>query len=82
MQRNSQPDVGNFRLVSHEVASTSWRKVRGYLQAQLAYLRELNDNNLDDNKTARLRGQITQIKMVLEIAEEEKPKAENESEGF
>lgn len=47
----------------------TWLKLRAILEDQLADLRRMNDKNLDENSTARLRGRIAQIKEILKFDE-------------
>lgn len=59
--------------------SAVWQKLKKHLEAELALLRAKNDRNLDEKRTAILRGRIEQLKMILaldkdvpQISEEDK----------
>ncbi len=57
--------ANTLELTEMEILGNSWQKVRAYLQAELAYLRVLNDNVCSETKTAHLRGRIEQVKLLL-----------------
>lgn len=42
-----------------------WQKIEQYLKNELIALREQNDNPMDAEKTAGLRGEIRQVKKLL-----------------
>lgn len=55
-----------MRLEPHEVKSALWLKIKAHLEAELAALREKNDNALlDASATAMLRGRVFQVKRFL-----------------
>ena len=56
-------------LNEHERLSSAWLKVKAFLEAELDNRREKNDNNLSPEKTAWLRGQIEQIKIILKAGD-------------
>lgn len=64
-----------MNLLSHEVQSPLWAKLKEHCEDELAKLRERNDGNLGDLDTARLRGRIAQIKefLLLETPAEPEP---------
>lgn len=60
-------------LLPHELESSAWKKLKEYLDAQLAERREFNDGvSLTDVETATVRGEIKQIKKLLRIGVAEK----------
>lgn len=54
-------------LNSSEAHNPVWMKVKKHLEARLTELRAKNDGNLDERKTALLRGRIKAIKDVLAL---------------
>ena len=55
-----------LKLSDHERASPLWVKISKHLAAELAALRESNDNkNLNESDTQYYRGQIAAIKTLL-----------------
>ena len=62
----------NTPLDTHELKSVVWMKIQRVLEEELDSLRKANDSiELDAVKTASLRGQIKQVKKMLNIG---KPK--------
>jgi hypothetical protein len=58
-----------FRLTPIEVASALWTRLSAHLNERLQILREKNDNTLDEQQTARIRGEIAEIKRLLATAQ-------------
>lgn len=58
-----------FKLDDTERHSSLWRKLAEYYQQRLALLRAKNDGDLDEARTARIRGQIAEVKQFLDLAE-------------
>lgn len=54
--------------------STAWEEIRGILEERLERHRQKNDAEDTPEKTARLRGRIAEIKDILALGEEPKPK--------
>lgn len=65
--------MAKLELDKPEIQSAAWQKVEAYLKAQLAELREANDQNLDVEKTAKLRGRISQVNDMLNQVNREQP---------
>lgn len=57
-----------MKLSEIERHQALWIKIEGELTARLAVLREKNDGNLDALETATLRGQIKEVKMMMNWA--------------
>ena len=55
-------------LTTAEKMNPLWLKLDAYLNDRLDSLRKQNDGDLDDGKTANLRGRIAEIKSFLDIA--------------
>lgn len=47
--------------------SPTWKKIMAYYEARATKLRRDNDKNLDEVRTARLRGRIEETKHVLAL---------------
>lgn len=59
-----------MQLTNSERLSPLWLRLREYLEAELALLREQNDDDRDPIATARLRGEIARIKILLALDSE------------
>lgn len=63
-----------FQLTATDREAPLWRALSGHLTSRLASLREKNDSRQHDAaETAFLRGQIAEIKALLELAAERRP---------
>lgn len=71
------PIPERFRLYESDKISTTWARIERHLKEQLADLRVQNDGQLDETKTAHLRGRIAQIKDLLRAADEVLPPIES-----
>jgi hypothetical protein len=61
----------DFALAKHEKQGAVFQKLTAHYTAELATLRELNDDkSLDATATAYLRGRIRAIKDFLKLGEE------------
>lgn len=57
-----------LKLAPHERANPVWARIEQYYRARLADLREQNDSpNLDEVKTAVLRGRIAELRGLLAL---------------
>ncbi len=54
-------------LTHEERTSALWKKLRDHLEKRLDAHRKENDGNLDERKTARLRGRIAEAKYLLSL---------------
>jgi len=45
----------------------TWLAIQDYLSKRLATLREKNDRHLPESETAKLRGQIEEVKALLRL---------------
>jgi len=52
-------------FTDHERQGAVWQKLKRHLEERLATMRAKNDGNLDEMKTARLRGQIAEVKALM-----------------
>lgn len=57
-----------MKLTDIERNSALWLKVSEALTERLQMLREMNDNSLTADETAKMRGKISEIKLILEWA--------------
>lgn len=55
-----------FDLTPHERSGSTWRKLNDYLQAELAYLRSANDNDMGERDRCKLIGRIEHVKLLLD----------------
>lgn len=56
-----------FQLAESEKQSALWGRFSQHLEERLAYLRSENDREVSETKTAALRGQIAEIKRLIEL---------------
>lgn len=63
--------AGALKLTPDELRSSVWLKLRAHLTHELTRLRARNDGNFNAEETARIRGQIAQLKMILKIGDSE-----------
>lgn len=54
-----------------------WLKLKAQYEERLSMLRRANDEDIDEIRTTRLRGQIAEVKRLLALGEE-KPKIKPE----
>lgn len=66
----TEPD---FKLTESEIHTSVWKKVSEHFELRLDSLRDDNDCDLDQIKTANLRGRLKEIKYLLGIAHPELP---------
>ena len=57
-----------FKLTNLEVTTSLWEKLAAHYQKRLVILREKNDGKLSAEETAHIRGQIQEVKQLLELA--------------
>lgn len=62
-----------MKLNEIERQSAIWLKISGYLKDRLDTLRVQNDGDRDISETARIRGQIKEIKIMLDIGIPDSP---------
>lgn len=48
-----------------DTTSATWASIEDYLNERLKSLREKNDTELSEQQTARIRGQIAEVKSLL-----------------
>ena len=65
MEQDAALKVVPSVLTPDEAASPVWLKLKKVMQAEIDYLRRQNDRDLDERKTARLRGRIVQLNAML-----------------
>lgn len=66
-------------IAEHERGSPQWQKVRKYAEERLELLRRRNDSDMDERKTARLRGSIRELKNLLAL---DQPVPETEADDI
>lgn len=55
-------------LSAEDMRSSAWHKIKKYYEERLQSLRMQNDSNqLTQEKTAQIRGQISEIKILLAL---------------
>jgi hypothetical protein len=60
------PVEERFKLEEHEIASPVWQKLKKHYETRIDTLRKVNDrSDLSETDTAKLRGQIAEIKAML-----------------
>jgi len=58
-------------LANHEKNSPVWLKLKKHYDERLAELRAKNDSNITQEQTLHLRGQIAEVKYLLDLGKEE-----------
>lgn len=61
--------MSDFELLPADLTSATWLSLKQHLQDRLATLRAQNDTEQTPEKTARLRGQIAEVKRLLALGE-------------
>lgn len=64
-----------FTLTQADRSSPLWRALEAHLTDRLATLRTRNDADAPPDKTAHLRGQIAEVKALLDLARD-RPKVD------
>jgi hypothetical protein len=54
-------------VLNEDYTSGVWRRLTELLQGRLQELRELNDLNTSSDRTALVRGQISEVKRILDL---------------
>lgn len=54
-----------FKLTRQEVDSALWQKLRAYFDERITTNREMNDQNLDEKRTAEVRASIRVFKELI-----------------
>lgn len=57
-----------FRLSEQEIHSPLWMRLTEHYSKRLASLRARNDNDLTEADTAKLRGRIREVQVLLALA--------------
>ena len=64
----------------NDLNSLTWMRLRKHFESRLAYLRALNDSDLDPIATARLRGEIKCLKVSIALGESQASQMEANEE--
>lgn len=62
--------LADLELTAAEKDSGLWRKLKGYYEARLAHLRQLNDSRMPDAERAVLIGKIEEVKLFIQHDED------------
>lgn len=62
-----------MKLTHADRASAAWQRLRAHYAERLSVLRSMNDGDIDEVATARLRGRIAEIKNLLALDDDEDP---------
>jgi len=68
-----------MKLTEGEKLSAVWQKLEPHLKERLTTLRAQNDGELDELSTARLRGRIAELKLILSLQNADSVQAEADS---
>lgn len=60
-------------LLKEDLLNPVWIRIRDHYIKRLADLRAKNDNRLDADETARLRGRILEVKSILGLESTQAP---------
>lgn len=75
-QTVAEPDV----LTLDDTRSTTWLKLKKYMEAERDRLRARNDSDLPPLETQTVRGRILQLKNLLDLAHKPAPAESDEAE--
>lgn len=64
------------QLTTQDFQSETWRKLRKLLEQRLQATRELNDEPRSETETSALRGQIAELRFLLDLPQHVKRAAE------
>lgn len=67
-----QPEP-EFKLSPGERSTALWMRLKGELDRRLQKARERNDGSLPPDQTAHLRGEISCLKRLLALGQDEPP---------
>lgn len=56
-----------IELLASELDSALWQKIKGHLVKRIEQLRKDNDADKSDTDTAKIRGQIKELKALLTL---------------
>lgn len=59
--------IEQFRLSESDTRSEVWLRLKSHMEDRLQTLRAQNDGDLDEVKTAKLRGRINELKYLLAL---------------
>ncbi len=62
-------------LINHkkiDFGSETYHEIRRFIDARIGVLRRINDNDADSDKTAKIRGSISEMKNLLSKLEPKK----------
>lgn len=63
-------------LLESDLTAPTWLRIKDHYEARLDELRVKNDTALSPEQTARLRGRIAEVKLLLALADPEPPPSE------
>lgn len=59
-----------IELTEGDLVSPTWGKINIYLTKRLAHLRNQLEQDVDERKSTRIRGQIAEVKLFLGLADD------------
>lgn len=62
-----------FKLSDTDAHSEAWLRIKEHLEQRLKAYRSQNDGDLDEIKTAKLRGRINELKYLLALDQKDDP---------
>lgn len=54
-------------LKQSDINSQTWKRIKDHVEQRIEMLRRKNDSNLDEIETAKIRGQIAELKFIAEL---------------
>ena len=61
----------SFKFTTQDLSSVVWLKLKEHLEERLEQHRRANDGDLDEVRTAKQRGKITEIKYLISLGTEQ-----------
>jgi hypothetical protein len=62
--------IERAELTEGDLVSPTWGKIKRHLDSRLAHLREQLEQDVSEQKSARIRGQIAEVKLFLGLADD------------
>ena len=62
--------IERTELTEGDLVSPTWGKIKRHLDSRLAHLREQLEQDVSEQKSARIRGQIAEVKLFLGLADD------------
>lgn len=62
--------IERAELTEGDLVSPTWGKIKRHLDSRLKVLREQLEQDVDERKSAKIRGQIAEVKLFIGLADD------------